>query len=237
MQKEFPEGDVASASVRVLYSCEAFYNLIKEDEKLHKGVVLMNRMIRLIPIIVTLMALVGGCSTLRTNKNTESVSTLLNNQPYQIRVRSGHSIMDRIIYETAAPEFSRHIAISDKGSYRGIIEIIYAGLSDSSFLDATSDFATGSVLGNAWYTGTGYIGLSGSGTARDTGSGSTAARTAMPEDNTMRITIKSSQEEQLWTADYKHKSVYSSNNEQKALKRAMKKIVEQLQNDFPAIAR
>ncbi|MBN1255198.1 MAG: hypothetical protein JXA50_08000 [Deltaproteobacteria bacterium] len=194
----------------------------------------MNRMISAISIIAALMMLAGGCSTLKTNKNTESASTLLNNQPYQIRVRSGHFIMDRAIYETTAPEFSKYIAISDKGSYRGIIEIIYAGTSDSSFLDATSDFTTGSVLANSWYTGTGYIGLSGGGTPRDTDS--TVTRTAMPEDDTLRITIKSSQKKQLWTADYKNKSLSSSSHKQKALKRAIKKIVEQLKQDFPAIA-
>ena len=195
----------------------------------------MNRMISPISIIVALMILVGGCSTLKTNKNTENASTLLNNQPYQIRVRSGHFIMDRTIYETTAPEFSKYIAISDKGSYRGVIEIIYAGMSDSSFLDATSNFTTGSVLANSWYTGTGYIGLSGGGTTRDTDS--TVTRTAMPEDDTLRITIKDSQKKQLWTADYKNKSLSSSSHKQKALKRAIKKVLEQLQQDFPAIAR
>jgi hypothetical protein len=193
----------------------------------------MKRMIRLISIIVTLMVLLSGCSTMQTTKSTAHVSALLHNQPYQLRVRSGHFIMDRTIYETAAPEFSTYLTISSKGPYRGIIEIIYAGLSDSSFLEATSDFTTGSVLGNAWYIGTGYIELSGSDATRETGS--TTAHTTMPEDNTMRINIKGLQEERLWTADYKHKSVYTSDNEQKVLKRAIKKIVEQLRKDFPAI--
>jgi hypothetical protein len=195
----------------------------------------MNLMIRPISIMVALMILAGGCSTLKTSKYTESASSLLNNQPYQIRVRSGHFIMDRTIYETAAPEFNKYIAISDKGSYRGVIEIIYTGISDSSFLDAASNFTTGSVLANSWYTGTGYIGLSGGGTSQDTDS--SAPPTAIPEDNTMRITIKSSQKRQLWTADYKNKSLSSSSRKQKALKRAMKKVLEQLQQDFPAIAR
>lgn len=193
----------------------------------------MSRIIRSISIIVTLMVMVGGCATKLTTKSAASLSTLLDNQPYQMRVRSGHSIMDRTIYETASHEFAKYLAISDRGSYKGIIEIIYAGLSDSSFLDATADFTTSSVIGNAWYIGTGYIELRGSDPTRETGS--TDTRTVMPEDNTMRINIKGSQEERLWTADYKHKSVYTSDNEQKALKRAMKKIVEQLQEDFSTI--
>ena len=199
----------------------------------------MNRMIRSISIIVALMVMLSGCATKLTTQSAASVATLLDNQPYQLRVRSGHFILDRIIYETAAPIFGSYLTISNKGPHRGTIEIIYAGLSDSSFLDATSDFTTGSVLANAWYTGTGYIGLGGSDSTDETGS--TAARRAMSEDNTMRINIKSSQEERLWIANYKLKTdveryVFTSDNEQKVIKRAMKKIVEQLQEDFPAIA-
>ena len=193
----------------------------------------MNRIIRSISIIVTLIVMVSGCSTMQTTKSAESLSTLLDNQPYQMRVRSGHSIMDRVIYETASLAFGKYLAIADRDSYKGIIEIIFAGMSDSSFLDSTTDSTTSSVLGNAWYIGTGYIGLSGSDPTRETGSTDTS--TVMPEDNTMRINIKGSQGKRLWSADYKHKSIYTSDNEQKALKRAMKKIVEQLKEDFPAI--
>lgn len=34
MHKEFPEGAVMSASVGVLYSCEAFYHWVVENKKL-----------------------------------------------------------------------------------------------------------------------------------------------------------------------------------------------------------
>lgn len=193
----------------------------------------MNRIIRSISIIVALIVVVSGCATKLTTKSTESLSTLLDNQPYQIRVRSGHFILDRIIYESASVEFGKYLAISGKGPYRGTIEIIYAGMSESSFLDSTTDFSTSSVSANAWFTGTGYIGLSGSDPTRETGS--TSANTVMPEGTTMRINIKGSQGKRLWTADYKHKSVYTSDNEQKVLKHAMKKIVEKLQEDFPAM--
>ena len=146
--------------------------------------------------------------------------------------------MDRIIYESASFEFGRYLAISDSGSYRGIIEIIYVGMSEDSFLDSTADFTTSSVIGNAWYTGTGYIELPGSDATRERDS--TSARSAMPDDVTMRINIKGSQEEQLWTADYKRKSdfersVLISDTAQKAAKLGIKKIVEKLIEDFPAM--
>jgi len=198
----------------------------------------MNRIIRSISIIVTLMVMVSGCSTMQTKKSAASFSTLLDNQPYQMRVRSGHSIMDRVIYESASVEFGKYLAISDRGSYKGIIEIIFAGMSDRSFLDSTTDFTTSSVLGNAWYIGTGYIGLSGSDPTLETGS--TSARIVMPEGITMRINIKGSQEEILWTADYKHKggverSVFASDTEEKAAKISIKKIATKLKDDFPAL--
>ena len=61
----------------------------------------MNRMIRFLSITVFLLLMASSCSTMRTEKSADSYSALADNQPYQIRVRSGHSIMDRIIYETA----------------------------------------------------------------------------------------------------------------------------------------
>ena len=198
----------------------------------------MNRMIRSISIIVTLMVLVSGCATKLTTKSSTSFPTLLDNQPYQLRVRSGHSIRDRTIYETASFEFGKYLAISDSGSHRGVIEIIYVGMSEDSFLDTTTDFTTSSVIGNAWYIGTGYIELPGSDATRE--GDSTSARTSIPEDITMRINIKGSQEEQLWTADYKHKTdferaVFTTDTERKAAKLSIKKIVEKLKEDFPAI--
>jgi len=198
----------------------------------------MKRMIRLSMIIVFFIIVVGACSTMRTEKGADSFSSLADNQPYQMRVRSGHSIMDRIIYESALIEFGKYFTLSETDSYRGTIEIIFAGISDSSFLDSTTDFTTSSILGNAWYIGSGYIGLSGSDSKHETGS--TSASTVMPEDSTMRINIKGSQEERLWTADYKYKgdlerSFYTSDTEEKAAKFCIKKIAGKLKDDFPAI--
>jgi hypothetical protein len=143
--------------------------------------------------------------------------------------------MDRIIYESASIEFGKYLAISKTDSYRGIIEIIFAGTQDSSFLDATTDFATSSVGGDAWYTGSGYIGLSGSNPTLETGD--TSASTDRPEKRTMRIHIKGAHAERLWTADYKYKgdltvSSLSPDTEEKAAKISITKIVEQLQDDF-----
>ena len=198
----------------------------------------MNRMIRLSTIIVSVIVVVSSCSTMRTEKGTDSFSTLVDNQPYQIRVRSGHTVMDRIIYESASIEFGKYLSISETDSYRGIIEIIFAGTQDSSFLDATTDFATSSVGGDAWYTGSGYIGLSGSNPTLETGD--TSASTDRPEKRTMRVHIKGARAERLWTADYQYKrdmtmSSLSPDTEEKAAKICITKIVEQLQADFPEI--
>jgi hypothetical protein len=198
----------------------------------------MNRIIKFFSIIVPFIVLASSCSTMRTEKGTDSFSTLVDNQPYQIRVRSGHSVMDRIIYESASIEFGKYLSISETDSYRGIIEIIYAGTQDSSFLDATTDFATSSVGGDAWYTGSGYIGLSGSNPTLETGD--TSASTDRPEKRTMRVHIKGAHAERLWTADYKYKgdltvSSLSPDTEEKAAKISITKIAEQLKDDFPMI--
>ena len=148
----------------------------------------MKRMSRLISIIVPFIIMVSSCSTMRTEKGTDSFSTLVDNQPYQIRVRSGHSVMDKIIYESASREFGKYLSLSETDSYRGTIELIFAGTLDSSFLDATTDFSTSSVGGDAWYTGKGYIGLSGSNPTLETGD--TSASTDRPEKRKCAYTSK-----------------------------------------------
>jgi hypothetical protein len=198
----------------------------------------MNHMIRLISIIAPLIILVSSCSTMRTEKSADSFSTLTDNQPYQLRVRSGHSIMDRIVYESASLEFGKYLAISETDSCRGTIEIIFAGTSDSSFLNSTTDFSTSSVAGNAWYIGSGYIGLSGTDSEHETGS--TSASTVMPEKSTMYVNIKGSQTERLWAADYKYKrdvelSGFTADTQEKVAKLCIKRIVAKLKKDFPAV--
>lgn len=198
----------------------------------------MNRIIRCFSIIVPLIVMVSSCSTMRTEKSADTFSALADNQPYQVRVRSGHPIMDRIIYDSASLEFGRYLAISETDSYRGTIEIIFAGSWGSTFLDSTSDFSTSSVSGNAWYTGNGYIGLSGSDSADE--SGSASANAAVAKKTTMHVTIKGSHAERLWTADYKYKrdlelSGFSTDTEEKVARLCIKRIVEKLTDDFPAI--
>lgn len=198
----------------------------------------MNRMTRFISIIVLFIIVACACSTMRTGKGADSFAVLADSQPYQLRVRSGHSIMDRIIYESALREFGRYLSISRTDSYQGTIEIIFAGTSKSSFLDSTADFSTSSVTGNAWYTGNEYIGLSGSDSAHETGS--TFEDTEMPEKSTMLVNIKASHSETLWTADYKYKrdlevSGFVTDTEEKTAKLCIKRIVKKLKDDFPAI--
>ena len=199
----------------------------------------MNRIIRCISIIVPLIVMASGCSTMRTEKSADTFPALAANQPYQVRVRSGHSIMDRIIYESASLEFGRYLAISETDAYKGTIEIIFAGGTwGSTFLDSTSDFSTSSVPGNAWYTGNGYIGLSADDSADASSSASLNADIA--EKTTMRVTMKDSHAERLWTADYKYKrdlemSGFSTDTEEKVARLCIKRIVEKLTDDFPTI--
>jgi hypothetical protein len=146
--------------------------------------------------------------------------------------------MDRIIYESASLEFGRYLAISETDSYKGTIEIIFAGSWGSTFLDSTSDFSTSSVPGNAWYIGNGYIGLSGGDSADESSSASLNADIA--EKTTMRVIMKDSHAERLWTADYKYKrdlemSGFSTDTEEKVARLCIKRIVEKLTDDFPAI--
>jgi hypothetical protein len=198
----------------------------------------MHRIIRCFSIIVPLIVMVSSCSTMRTEKSADTFPALAANQPYQVRVRSGHTIMDRIIYESASLEFGKYLAISETDSYKGTIEIIFAGSWGSTFLDSTSDFSTSSVPGNAWYTGNDYIGLSG-GDSEDESS-SASANADIAEKTTMRVTMKDSHAERLWTADYKYKrdlelSGFSTDTEEKVARLCIKRIVEKLTDDFPSI--
>lgn len=198
----------------------------------------MNRIIRLITVILPLICVVCSCSTMQTQTGIEGVSTLTENQPYQLRVRSGNSTMDKIIYEFALFEFGKYLPISEGDSYIGTIEIIFASTSESSFVGSTSAFTTGYGYGNAWYTGSGYIGLSG--TTSTFGSSITSGSTFTWQNSTMLIAIKSSQERRLWMADYKYKggwemSGFSVNTADEAARLCIKRIVAKLTRDFPDI--
>jgi len=194
-------------------------------------------MITLSAIIVLFIIVLGACSTTRTEKGVDSFVALADNQPYQLRVRSGHSIMDRIIYESASREYGKYLSLSRTDSYRGTIEIIFAGTPDKSFLDSTTDFATSSVTGNAWYIGSEYIGLSGSDSAE--GAGRSFENIDLPEKTTMLVNIKGSNAETLWTGNYQYKAGSEladlGATEEKIAKTGIKKIMGQLRKDFPTM--
>lgn len=196
----------------------------------------MNRMMRLSVIVPFIIIMAGACSTMRTEKGADSFAALADNQPYQLRVRSGHSIMDRIIYETASRQFGKYLSLSRTDSYQGTIEIIFAGTANKSFLDSTTDFATSSVTGNAWYIGSEYIGLSGSDSAE--GAGSSFENIDLPEKTTMLVNIKGPQGEGLWTGNYQYKGAELADlgkTEEKIAKTGIKKIMNQLRKDFPTM--
>lgn len=197
----------------------------------------MNRMIRLSVIVSLTIIMASACSTMQTEKAADSFAALADNQPYQLRVRSGHSIMDRIIYVTASRQFGKYLSLSRADSYQGTIEIIFAGTSEKSFLDSTTDFATSSLTGNAWYIGSEYIGLSGSDSAE--GAGSSFENIDLPEKTTMLVNIKDPQGKGLWTGNYQYKGGSEltdlGTTEEKIAKKGIKKIMEQLREDFPTM--
>ena len=172
---------------------------------------------------------------MKTTRIAENISTVTDNQSYQLLVRSGNPTMDKLIYEFAFLEFSQLVPIVESGSYTGTLEIIFASTAESAFMGSTTGFATYSGYGNSWYTGSGYLGLSGSATT--VGSGVTSGGTLTWQNSTMFAVLKDSDGKRRWTADYKYKggwemSSFVVNTADEAARLCIKRLAKRFSEDF-----
>ena len=69
--------------------------------------------------------------------------------------------MDKLVYEFAYLEFGKYLPIAERGSFTGTVDIIFSSSSESAFLGSSAVYATTTGYVNGWYTGTGYVGVTG----------------------------------------------------------------------------
>ncbi len=109
----------------------------------------INRLILFASIIISITA----CSTIKTNKQAYTYSTVTDKNSYQVRVRSGNLMLDRIIHEAATKEFGKYLHISGEDSFTGFIDITFVLKAKRGITGSSPVYINNVVYGNSWYTG------------------------------------------------------------------------------------
>jgi hypothetical protein len=186
-------------------------------------------------LIIVLLLFLNACSSIQTYPNFQDAQMIVKNQSYQVRVRTGNEVMDKLVYEFAYLEFGKYLPIAEQGSFTGTVDIIFSSSSESSFIGSRAAYATTIGYVNGWYTGTGYVGVTGSAStvSGDISSGGTFTW----QNSTMLVILKDSVGKRLWSADYKYKggwemSGWSVNTAQEAARLCVHRVAEKLKQDI-----
>lgn len=184
---------------------------------------------------VLLLLVLNACSSMQTYSNFQDAQIIVKNQSYQVRVRTGNEVMDKLVYEFAYLEFSKYLPIAEQGSFTGTVDIIFSSSSESAFIGSSAGYATTTGYVNGWYTGSGYIGATGS--ASTVSSGISSGGTFTWQNSTMLVILKDSSGKRLWSADYKYKggwemSGFSVNTPQEAARLCIERVAEKLNQDM-----
>lgn len=143
--------------------------------------------------------------------------------------------MDKLIYEFALLEFRQFIPIVESNAYTGSLEINFKSTAESSFIGSTMEFTIFSAYGNAWYTGSGYLGLSGNATV--VSGAITPGGTFTWQNSTMLATLKDAEGKRVWIADYKYKggwemSGWVVNTSDEAARLCIERLGKRFSEDF-----
>jgi len=109
--------------------------------------------IKLFLMSFIIFSMLIACSTIKTNKQAYTYSTVTDKNSYQVRVRSGNLMLDRIIYEAAAKEFGKYLHISEQDSFTGFIDISFVCKAKRGISGSSPGYINNVVYGNSWYTG------------------------------------------------------------------------------------
>ena len=186
-------------------------------------------------LLIALLAFVAGCSSVQTQRASVPLASLQSSERFQLMVRTGNSVMDKLVYEMAFQQFGSLLPLREKEPYTGVMEITFASSGQSAFLGTSSTVGSANAYGSGWYTGNGYVG----GAATVTGNSTTISTgsTFTWQNSTMMIILKRSDGERLWTADYNYKggwemSGWVVNTPEEAARLVVKRLKEIFQNDF-----
>lgn len=195
----------------------------------------LNRKMLLVLLLVALISLLCSCSSMQTYSNFKDPQSIINNQSYQIRVRTGNEVMDRIVYEFAYIEFSKHLPVAEKGVFTGTIDIVFSSVSDSNFVGVSNAYTTSSGYTNGWYTGAGQIYLNGRNSAI---TNTVSAGTGFTwQNSTMLVILKDTYGKRLWSADYQYKggmelSGFSVNTPEEAARLCIQRVADRMKDDL-----
>ncbi len=189
---------------------------------------------RLLPLTLSLI-LLCSCSSVDTQKAAAPLSVIKSSERFQVMVRTGYPVMDKLVYEMAFRQFGDVLPLKEKEPFTGVMEITFASSDQSWFVGSSTSTGTATAQGSGWYTGTGYVG----GVATVSGSSTTVSSggTFTWQNSTMIMVLKNKDGDRLWTADYNYKggwefSGWVVNTPQEAARLVMKRLKEKFNNDF-----
>lgn len=188
------------------------------------------------PLVFAILALVlTGCSSVQTQKSSTSLSALQSSERFQLLVRTGNPVMDKLVYEIAFQQFGDVLPLREQEPFTGVMEVTFASSDQSWFVGSSSTVGSATAYGSGWYSRSGYIG----GTATVSGSSSTfsSGGAFTWQNSTMLIVLKKSDGKRIWTADYNYKggwemSGWSVNTPDEAARLVIKRLKNKFKNDF-----
>lgn len=186
-------------------------------------------------VIASLVIAFTGCSSVQTQKAQVSLTALKSSERLQLMVRTGSTVMDKLVYEMAYQQFGGLLPIKEREPYTGVMEITFVSSDQSAFVGASSTVGSATAYGSGWYTGSGYVG----GVATATGNATTISSGGAFtwQNSTMLIVLKKSDGERIWTADYNYKggfemSSFVVNTPDEAARLVLKRLKEKFESDF-----
>ena len=157
-------------------------------------------------IIVAIATCIAGCSTVETQKASVSLASIQATERFQLLVRTGNAVMDRLVYEMAFQQFGSLLPLREKQPYTGVMEITFTSTGETWFVGTSNTVGSATAFGSGWFSGNGYVG----GTANMIGNSTTVSTggSSTWQISTMMIVLKKSDGERLWTADYNYKGTW-----------------------------
>jgi hypothetical protein len=191
--------------------------------------------IKLLFFTIIIFSILIACSTIKTDKQAFTFSTVTDNNSYQIRVRSGNLMLDSVIHEAATNEFGKYLEISNQNSYTGFIDINFICTSKRGITGSSPGYINNVLYGNSWYTGNETVNK-GSGFSSSISGNRSTGMFNLQKSN-MIVVIKNKNGRQFWSAQdaYDGVSEFSRLFVQTVDETAIysiERLIAQFKNDF-----
>lgn len=185
--------------------------------------------------LVFVASLVAACSSVQTQRANMPLAAIQSSERFQLLVRTGNAVMDKLVYEMAYQQFGGVVPLREREPYSGVMEVTFASSDQGWFVGSSSTVGSATSSGAGWYSGAGYVG----GAATTTGSSATISSggTFTWQNSTMLIVLKKEDGERLWTADYSYKggwemSGWVVNTPDEAARLVLKRLKQKFDSDF-----